>query len=159
MRLKPMKPKFDRRLITVRKNLPNPNVPCWLADATAAAEMLRHALGMQITDMTPDGHLELLKRVEQHPIDITRESSPKTAAGLIRGLLADRPHVHRAGIICHLPSVTRQSRQKSGALVSSSDSESGLLRRWRRSRSQFLAPRMRRCHRGRNTTSPSGSHS
>ena len=63
---------------------------------------LRHE---RVLDETPQGHLPLQKKAVQILRDVTRRTSQRIVANVIRGVMADRPHFHRIGIICHHPHI------------------------------------------------------
>ena len=91
-----------REVLAVWHNSP----PCktaavWINDATASRERLEFVLGVNVTDKTPDGRIELVQRAVQVPRDITRQTSAKTVAALLRGVLIDHPNFCRVGVICH----------------------------------------------------------
>lgn len=92
-------------LSAVRRNLPPLKIATWLADATADAGALQHAIEHVVSDKTPAGHLALACNVEQHVVDVTRTASNARVQNLIRGILVDRPHCWRVGVICHKPHV------------------------------------------------------
>jgi hypothetical protein len=73
----------------------------WLSDATADRELIKLATGLDIRDATPQGRLELARKVIQYPVDITRRMSPTRFRALLRGVLACRLDCHRVGIITH----------------------------------------------------------
>lgn len=91
-----------REVLAVWHNPP----PCktaavWINDATASPERLAFVLGANVSDMTPDGRIERVQRAVQFPRDITRQTSSKTVAALLRGVLIDHPNFRRVGVICH----------------------------------------------------------
>lgn len=73
----------------------------WINDATASRERLESLLGVNVVDKTPDGRIELVQRAVQVPRDITRQTSAKTVAALLRGVLINHPNFRRVGVICH----------------------------------------------------------
>ena len=91
-----------RNVLAVWHNSPpGSSATVWLNDATASPERLASVLGVNVSDMTPDGRIELVQRAVQVPRDITRKTSAKTVAALLRGVLIDHPNFRRVGVICH----------------------------------------------------------
>jgi hypothetical protein len=101
----PHNPRLLKSVIGVANNLPPESATTWFNDATSCADRLSAVLGKPVEDKTPQGRLELQKKAVQIPRDLTRRTSPSIAAGVIRGVLADRPQFRRVGIICHQPHV------------------------------------------------------
>jgi hypothetical protein len=88
-----------RHIEAVWTNEPNRNATTWFADATASDELSRLLPG--VVDKTPKGRLESVRKTVEVPRDVTIGTAPKTVQNVIRGILADRPHAQRVGIICH----------------------------------------------------------
>jgi len=84
--------------------LPN-DMPVWFADATGRADLLGTLADRKVADMTPPGRLASLTRAVQLPRDITRKTSAKTVAHLLRGILATHPDAKRVGLIGHQPHI------------------------------------------------------
>lgn len=76
-----------------------------LLDATATAEDVAAAVGGQVNDCTPAGHLAPVRPVVQLPVDISRGTAASTVAGYIESFLAAHPDVRRLGIIGHKPHI------------------------------------------------------
>ena len=72
----------------------------WINDATADPRELEIALGRPIEDRTPQGQLRRHQPVLQVPVDVTRQTAPRKAASILRGLLHDLPY-NRVGVITH----------------------------------------------------------
>jgi DNA-binding transcriptional ArsR family regulator len=88
-----------RHLEAVWNNEPNRKSTTWFADATAGDELIK--LLPNLVDQTPRGRLESVRKTVEIPRDVTIGTAPKTVQNVIRGVLADRPHAQRVGIICH----------------------------------------------------------
>lgn len=86
-----------------RDNRPPPTATVWFNDATADRARLEQILQHRVNDETPQGHLPLQKKAVQLVRDVTRGTSKKTVCNLTRGVLADRPHFQRVGLIAHRP--------------------------------------------------------
>lgn len=78
-----------------------PNVPILCLDATADADGLRAATGLEVHDCTPTGHLPNVAPVVQVPFDVTAGASPATAAGIVVALLDSHPEIVGLGLIGH----------------------------------------------------------
>lgn len=91
----------ERTLVVARRNLPDTNATVWLADATADKRLLEMGTGQPVIDLTPDGHLELVKSVTQIEQDITRRTTPDRLRAILRGVLVARPEAERVGVITH----------------------------------------------------------
>ena len=99
-------PIIRRNVLAVWHNPPPfDSAAVWFNDATASKERLAFVLGTKVTDKTPEGRIELVQRAVQIPKDITRKTSGKTVAGLLRGLLTAESSFLRVGVICHRPHV------------------------------------------------------
>lgn len=86
-----------------RKGVPGNRV-VWLLDATQTVAKLRHMLpGANLIDATPAGHLPQRVPAVVVPVDVTRSQKGTRVAGLLRGVLADRPEAVRVGVVCHRP--------------------------------------------------------
>ena len=72
----------------------------WLNDATARECDLVSALGYPIEDRTPAGVLARQHPLLQIPEDVTRRTSIRKAADILRGLLHDLPY-RRVGVVTH----------------------------------------------------------
>lgn len=92
---------LTRRVCGFRNNPPTTKAPVWFNDATMSADRLGTILGRSVRNETPLGQLELQKKAVQIPRDITRRKSGRILCGLLRGILADRPHFRRIGVIGH----------------------------------------------------------
>ncbi len=90
-----------KEFVLTLRNFANPNSTVFLSDATADIELLRAATGVDIQDMTPSGTLCREKSIVQHPVDVTRGTSPKRARELTCGVLTSRPDCRKIGIITH----------------------------------------------------------
>ena len=95
----------EKSAIGVRNNVPPTAVVTWFNDATITADRLEMILNRGVQDETPQGHLPLQKKAVQILRDVTRRTSQRIVANVIRGVMADRPHFHRIGIICHHPHI------------------------------------------------------
>jgi hypothetical protein len=78
-----------------------PNVPTLCLDATADADGLRAATGLEVRDCTPEGYLPNVAPVVQIPWDVTAAQSPSTAAGFVEAFLTAHPEKQRVGLIGH----------------------------------------------------------
>jgi hypothetical protein len=76
-----------------------PNVPIVCLDATATAEDLRAATGMEVRDCTPEGHLPNVAPVVQIPRSIDQTTSTRTVAGHIADFLDAHPEFEAVGLI------------------------------------------------------------
>jgi len=94
-------PDLRRTAIGFRRNRPSRHARTWFNDATLDADRLTTILGEPVQDCTPDGQIPLQKKAVQILRDLTRSSSPEVAASVVRGVLADRPHFRRVGLIGH----------------------------------------------------------
>ncbi|MCA9053413.1 MAG: hypothetical protein KDA75_06230 [Planctomycetaceae bacterium] len=92
-----------RRVLGVRNNSPPSGRIVWFNDATLAADRLQSLVGGPVIDATPDGTVPLQKRAVQVLRDVTRKTTPKTLAALLRSLLLNRPDRTRLGLITHRP--------------------------------------------------------
>jgi len=78
-----------------------PDVPILCLDATADADGLRAATGLEVHDCTPTGHLPNVAPVVQVPFDVTAGASPTTAAGFVMALLDAHPEIRSLGVGGH----------------------------------------------------------
>lgn len=76
-----------------------PNVPVICLDATATADDLRAATGMEVRDCTPEGYLPNKAPVVQIPRAIDQTTSTRTVAGHIADFLNAHPEVRAVGLI------------------------------------------------------------
>jgi len=90
-------------VIGIRDNRPPSSSTVWFNDATVEPERLQSILRHPIRNQTPTGHLPLQRKAVQLLRDVTRRTSRKIVANLIRGVLADRPQFQQVGIIAHRP--------------------------------------------------------
>lgn len=86
---------------TWKTKLPFSTTPVVCLDATATADDLRAATGLEVHDCTPEGHLPNVAPVVQIPWDVTAGQSSKTAAGFVEAFLTAHPEVERLGLIGH----------------------------------------------------------
>jgi hypothetical protein len=92
------------------------NATIWLGDATASHEDVETMAGCPVVDRTPEGRLEGLHPIIQHPIDITQRTSPGVVLALLRGVFETCPNAIRIGVICHRDHVAAISGEaKSGS--------------------------------------------
>jgi hypothetical protein len=97
-------PAPDKRFVVgFGNNAPAKHLVTWFSDATMTADRLSAILGSPVADMTPAGRIPLQKKAVQIPRDITLQTSKNVVAGLLRGVLTDRPEARRVGVICHRP--------------------------------------------------------
>lgn len=92
---------LGKSIVVTCLNLPSQHITLCLSDGTADKQLLEHAIGSEIMDVTPDGQLKLAHEVVQYPTDITRTKSKTRAQDLVRGVLASRPQRKRVGVITH----------------------------------------------------------
>lgn len=92
---------LGKSIVVTCLNLPSQHITLCLSDGTADKQLLEHAIGSEIRDVTPDGQLKLTHEVVQYPTDITRTKSKTRAQDLVRGVLASRPQRKRVGVITH----------------------------------------------------------
>lgn len=93
----------SRSLLAVWRNDVPTDAAVWFGDATADADRLAKLIDAPVSDCTPPGRIENVKKAIQLPRDISRSTSPDVAVNLVRGVMADRPEAKRIGIICHAP--------------------------------------------------------
>ena len=98
-------PTLLKTAIGFRDNRPSRSASTWFNDATLSADTLEAVLRCEVQNKTPGGRLELQKKAVQILRDITRSTSPRIFANIVRGVLADRPQFSRIGLICHRPHV------------------------------------------------------
>lgn len=94
-----------KSLIGFRYNPPSFACTTWFNDATVTADVLTSVLNHSVQNKTPPGRIELQKKAVQVLRDITRQTLPQSVAGIIRGVLTDRPQFTRVGIITHRPHI------------------------------------------------------
>lgn len=73
----------------------------FVLDADATVEQLTARTGKQITDITPAGHIPVVQKVRQVPIDVTKGADAGTTARIIEAHLHADPNVRRLGVIGH----------------------------------------------------------
>lgn len=100
----------------------------FLLDADATAEDLAARTGRQIEDITPAGHIPVVQKVRQVPIDVTKSQSASTTAKIIEAHLRASPSDSRLGVIGH-----------KGAIDQIFDEENNFLRPWDRQRVTMTA--------------------
>ncbi len=91
----------QKYLIGMWRNLPNADSVVLFADATANAEDLEALLGRSVSDVTPTGHIERVKRIVQYPQDVTKHTAKNRFLSLLRGILVEHKHCSRVGVITH----------------------------------------------------------
>jgi hypothetical protein len=91
---------FQRSIVAQwRTRLPD-HAAVWINDANATRQELEALIGRQVQDRTPEGWLERKWPVLQIPRDVTKRTSPRRAAEVLRGILYDLPD-KRVGVITH----------------------------------------------------------
>lgn len=96
----------QKSMIGVRNNVPPPTTVTWFNDATITTDRLAMIVNGHVQDETPQGTLTLQKKAVQILRDITRRTSKRIFANILRGVMADRPQFSRIGIICHRPHIS-----------------------------------------------------
>jgi len=91
----------------------------FLLDADATAEDLAARTGRQIVDITPAGHVPVVQKVRQVPLDVTKSQAASTTAKIIEAHLRAAKAVRRLGVIGH-----------KGAIDEIFGDDSGYLRAW-----------------------------
>lgn len=100
----------------------------FMLDADATAEDLAARTGRRIVDITPAGHIPVVQKVRQVPLDVTKSQSASTTAKIIEAHLWASPAVRRLGVIGH-----------KGAIDQIFEDDSDLLNRWSRARVAMTA--------------------
>jgi ribosomal protein S25 len=93
----------SKAIVGFRHNAPPLTAVTWFNDATGSAQQLEQALGRPVQVRTPSGRIDRQRKAVQIPRDISRGTSPRVVASLLRGVLADRPQFQRIGLIGHRP--------------------------------------------------------
>jgi hypothetical protein len=88
-----------------KSNLPAIGATTWFNDATLSPDRLKSILHLPVHDMTPGGQIEYQRKCVQILRDITRRTSSRIFANIIRGVLVDRPDFQRIGVICLRPHI------------------------------------------------------
>jgi hypothetical protein len=88
-----------------KDNPPATGATTWFNDATLTRDRLEMILGRPVQDMTPVARIECQRKRVQILRDITRGTSKRIFANIIRGVLADRPQFQRVGVICLWPHI------------------------------------------------------
>jgi hypothetical protein len=112
----------------------------FLLDADATAADLTARSGRQIEDITPAGHLPVVQKVRQVPLDVTKNSKPAKTARIIEAHLHANPAVRRLGVIGH-----------KGAIEAVLGEDDGYLQPWDRERVAMYAGFNTGRDRGSNT--------
>jgi len=94
---------IGKRVVGSQRNDPPYDATTWFNDATLDVDRLRQLVRREVTDATPSGRLLLCRKAVQIARDVTRRTSLKSVANVLRGVLADRPQFLRVGVICHRP--------------------------------------------------------
>jgi len=81
--------------------LPN-NATVLFADATQTVGELERLTGRPVTDITPDGHPEVLHPPLQITKDVKKSSTPAAAEKVLRSVIATYPEAQQIGVICHV---------------------------------------------------------
>jgi hypothetical protein len=88
-----------------RDNPPGAGVTTWFNDATLTRDRLEQIVCRPVRDLTPGARIELKRKQVQILRDITRGTSKRIFANILRGVLADRPQFQRVGVICLRPHI------------------------------------------------------
>ena len=96
---------LTKSVIGVRHNTPPTNAVIWFNDATITTDRLAMILNHDVQDCTPEGHLARQKKAVQVLRDVTRRTTNRIFANILRGVLADRPQFSRIGVIGHRPHI------------------------------------------------------
>jgi hypothetical protein len=94
-----------RRILASFTNRIPEETTVWLSDATADKDRLKELVGREVINATPHGHLPLIKKAVQIPVDLTRYLGTKQEDArvlkLLRDVLLNRPWIGEAGVIVH----------------------------------------------------------
>jgi hypothetical protein len=85
-------------------------------DADATAEDLAARTGRKIVDITPAGHIPVVQKVRQVPLDVTKSQAASTTAKIIEAHLWASPAVRRLGVIGHKAAIDEIFEDNSGHL-------------------------------------------
>jgi hypothetical protein len=88
-----------------KNNLPATGATTWFNDSTSTQDRLEMILGHTVHDKTPEARIECQRKRVQILRDITRGTSKRIFANILRGVLADRPQFQRVGVICLRPHI------------------------------------------------------
>lgn len=92
---------LDKLAVGFRQNHPPRHAVVWFNDATIEPDRIVALLGGAVHEWTPNGRLPLQKKAVQILRDVTQNTTLKTVANVLRGVLADRPQFQRIGLIGH----------------------------------------------------------
>jgi hypothetical protein len=95
-----------KSVVGFKDNSPAIGATTWFNDATLTRDRLEAILRRPVNDMTPGGRIECMRKRVQILRDITRGTSKRIFANILRGVLADRPQFQRVGVICHRTHIT-----------------------------------------------------
>jgi hypothetical protein len=92
-----------KSVVGVRCNSPPRGKVFWISDATQEADRLQALIEVPVHDATPDGQIPLQRVAMQYVRDVTRKTSPKVLAALLRAVLVERQDASCVGLITHRP--------------------------------------------------------
>jgi hypothetical protein len=90
-----------RTIIGVKKGELPPSATVILSDATTSAAEAEALAGRAVTDITPPGRLHQFHPVWQVPVDVQKQTAPRSVLAVLRGVLLRHRSYGRVGVITH----------------------------------------------------------